>query len=244
MTVADPLSLDVPIALPSGAWALFTSRRRGSLASTADSGTSGQPRDHRRQLCTELGLDCLEGTRQVHGATVIVRNEGRPTGPPTDRGAQDGADDVHDPEADGQVTSRRRVGLVALGADCVPVLLAAPSGVAALHAGWRGLAAGVLEAGVAALEAIADDGPIAAAVGPAAGVCCYEVGPEVRTALGDEHCTGTHADLHSATRARLRAAGVNEVAVLAACTICDPRLFSHRREGAGAGRHAGIVWRR
>jgi copper oxidase (laccase) domain-containing protein len=78
-------------------------------------------------------------------------------------------------------------------------------------------------------------------IGPGAGPCCYEVGAEVHTALGEGLANGP-VDLAAIARARLRAAGVERVRVLDACTICDSRFFSHRREGERAGRQAGVAW--
>jgi copper oxidase (laccase) domain-containing protein len=111
-----------------------------------------------------------------------------------------------------------------------------------VHAGWRGLAGGVLEQGVAALRNLADGEPIEAIVGPCAGVCCYEVGAEVHRAFGGAHGVGSHIDLRAIAHGRLAAAGVSRVRDVRACTICDERFFSHRREGARAGRQAGVAW--
>jgi copper oxidase (laccase) domain-containing protein len=110
-----------------------------------------------------------------------------------------------------------------------------------IHAGWRGLAGGVLEEGVEALRELGQGGPIGALLGPCAGVCCYEVGPEVHEALGRPGPRGP-ADLRAIARGRLTDAGVSDVAELGACTICDERFFSHRREGTAAGRMAGVAW--
>ena len=130
-----------------------------------------------------------------------------------------------------------------LSADCLPVALGAPSGVAMVHAGWRGLAAGVLEEGVRTLRELVGPQEVVAVIGPGAGVCCYEVGPEVHAALGAR--TGgarRRIDLRAIARERLLAAGVAEVRDAGPCTICDERFFSHRREGARAGRQAGVAW--
>ena len=110
-----------------------------------------------------------------------------------------------------------------------------------LHCGWRGLAAGVLEEGVRAVRELAGPGPLSAVIGPGAGPCCYEVGPEVNEALPVARERPT-IDLPAVARSRLLAAGVEDVRAVAMCTICDPRFYSHRREGALAGRQAGIAW--
>jgi YfiH family protein len=144
-----------------------------------------------------------------------------------------------------------------LAADCVPVVLGARGAVAALHAGWRGLAAGVLQEGVRALRELGGQGSIHAVIGPCAGPCCYEVGEEVLQALGasapapSSKSLGASAptagsksllDLRAHARARLQDAGVAIVEEVELCTICEPRLFSHRREGTTAGRQAAIAW--
>ncbi|HKH79025.1 MAG TPA: polyphenol oxidase family protein, partial [Solirubrobacteraceae bacterium] len=167
---------------------------------------------------------------------------------------------------DGQATALAGVGAMVLAADCLPVALGCDGAVAMLHAGWRGLAAGVLEAGVLALRELAgasisddDASPqgeqsIDAIVGPGAGVCCYEVGAEVHEAFkaaGQRHVPpgtpGTdggarNIDLRAIAHQRLLAAGVERVRDVDVCTICDERFFSHRREGARAGRQAGVAW--
>ena len=145
-------------------------------------------------------------------------------------------------DADGHATATPGVGTTVLAADCLPVALGCDGAVAMLHAGWRGLSAGVLEQGVRTLRALgAADTPIAAVVGPGAGVCCYEVGPEVHDAFGRRPCARSPA---GPARDRRRAAarrGHRRVSHVDACTICDERFFSYRREGSRAGRHAGIT---
>jgi copper oxidase (laccase) domain-containing protein len=112
-----------------------------------------------------------------------------------------------------------------------------------LHGGWRGLAGGVLEAGVAAMRELGADGELVAAIGPGAGPCCYEAGDEVHAALG--HSAGQNVDLKAAARDRLRGAGVAEVHDVGLCTICSDAglFFSHRRDRGVTGRQAGIGWR-
>ncbi len=144
-------------------------------------------------------------------------------------------------EADGQATDLRDLGVMVLAADCLPVALGCQGAVAAVHAGWRGLGEGVLEQGVEALRELGGEGPIGAVLGPCAGACCYEVGPEVHLALGRPGPKGT-ADLRAIARERLLAAGVEETAETGGCTICDERFFSHRREGDRAGRMAVVTW--
>jgi polyphenol oxidase len=235
-----PLELadgELTFELPGGGRALFTSRAAGNL-STA----SGEGREHglgrRAEICGQLGLRWLCSSPQVHGTTVHVAG----------RIAAAGGTPVAI-EADGHATAVHGVGAMILCADCLPVALGCEGGVAMLHAGWRGLAAGVLEEGVRALRELAAGSPIAAVIGPGAGACCYEVGPEVHAAFAGAHVplsrAGTHrhgCDLRAIARERLLAAGVEQVGDADACTICDTRFFSHRREGERAGRQAGVAW--
>jgi len=105
-----------------------------------------------------------------------------------------------------------------------------------VHAGWRGLAAGVVEAGV---EATA--GAVAAAIGPGIGPCCYEVGDDVRAVFGTSDRT---LDLKAIARARLQASGVTEIHDCGLCTSCDAeRFFSHCCDRGVTGRQAGLAWR-
>lgn len=174
--------------------------------------------------------------RQVHGAAVAEPGE-------------DGAPPV---SADAAVS---RAGGPAVGivtADCVPLLLAVEGGsaVAAVHAGWRGLAAGVVEAAIERLRTAAPGRALVAAVGPAAGGCCYEVGLEVIAALApgaDRVAPGPRGrpllDLRGVTFDRLRAAGVAPDAIerVGPCTICSAGWPSYRREGGRAGRALAFI---
>jgi hypothetical protein len=133
-----------------------------------------------------------------------------------------------------------------LTADCLPVALGCGGAVAAVHAGWRGLAAGVLEEGVRAVQELGGADEIIAIIGPGAGPCCYEVGEEVHATFAGAHRIGTpptrRIDLKAIARERLQAAGVAEIQDVAECTICDERFFSYRREGARAGRQGAVAW--
>jgi polyphenol oxidase len=151
---------------------------------------------------------------------------------------------------DGHVTDRRDLAVAVLTADCVPVALLAPWGVGVAHAGWRGLAGGIVGGTVGELLALAgpdaDPQQIVACVGPCAGPCCYEVGEEVHAAFagwpGHEPGTST-IDLPAFTEAALRHEGIGEVIVAGRCTICEPGWFSHRASGGSTGRQAGVAWR-
>jgi YfiH family protein len=215
------------VELAGGAHALFTSRAAGNMSSVARDG-SEESAEARERLRAEIGVDRLARGYQVHG-TVIER-----VGAPPEPGAARR-------QADGQATALTGVGAMVLTADCLPVALTNENAVAMVHAGWRGLVAGVLESGVGALREVGGEGEIIAVVGPGAGACCYEVGPEIHAVFG--HRDGVRLDLRAIARERLLAAGVAQVRDVQACTICDERFFSHRREGARAGRQAGVAWR-
>jgi copper oxidase (laccase) domain-containing protein len=133
-----------------------------------------------------------------------------------------------------------------LTADCLPVAVAGAHAVAMVHAGWRGLAGGVLEEGVLALRELGEEGALTAAIGPGAGACCYEVGDEVRGAFAPEFSRERNLDLKGAARAALGRAGVEATHDAGHCTLCgDPALwFSHRRDGGITGRQGGVAWLR
>jgi YfiH family protein len=145
------------------------------------------------------------------------------------------------PEADGQATGRPGLTPLVFVADCLPVALAGPRGVAMIHCGWRGMAEGIVQRGVDEVEATA------AAVGPSIGPCCYEVGEEVLGAfetLGDGIASGRMLDLREVARRLLARAGVTEVEISDLCTSCNPELFfSHRRDHGRTGRQAGLAWK-
>jgi len=229
----------VPIRheLPGGAQVLFTSRAHANL-STQTGDEHEQGRAARDRLCEELGLDWLCASRQVHGSTVQRVPEI----------AGSGGEAVAI-DADGHATALTGVGVMVLTADCLPVALGAEMAggeavVAMAHAGWRGLAAGVLDEAVRALHELGATGPIEAVVGPCAGICCYEVGEEVHAAFGTagEYRRRQNIGLRAIARDKLLAAGVASISHADACTICDERFFSHRRQGKAAGRQAGIAW--
>ena len=151
------------------------------------------------------------------------------------------------PDADALWTDEPDLTLVVLTADCVPILLVdtARRRIGVVHAGWRGMVAGIVE------EAAADIGSpesIAAFVGPSIGPCCYEVGEEVagaaRERLGDvarARRDRTHLDLWACAGIALARAGVREIWPAALCTRCEPgRFYSHR---AGARGRQGLVAR-
>ena len=170
--------------------------------------------------------------RQVHGATVR-----RATEPPS-------AERPYTQE-DGQATALTDAAAIVFVADCLPVLLAAEGGVAALHCGWRPLAGGIVDEGVRALREVGGNGPVVAALGPGARGCCYEVGEEVHAHFSayDARRGERNLDLAAVATEQLRAAGVETVLDVELCTICDARFFSHRRDQGVTGRQAGVVCR-
>jgi YfiH family protein len=148
---------------------------------------------------------------------------------------------------DGQATALPGIAPAALGADCLPVAIAGGGAVAVVHAGWRGLEAGVIDAGVSVVHELSGAGAerLGAAIGPGAGRCCYEVGPEVHARFGgyDGARVGDNLDLKAIAAAQLRRAGVGAVHDLGMCTMCTPELFfSHRRDAGVTGRQAGLAW--
>ncbi len=176
--------------------------------------------------------------RQIHGTTVATCDD---------------ANCLDEPEADAAITTKPNVVLAILTADCMPVLFCSDDGgtIGAAHAGWRGLAAGVLESTVVAMRM--PPKKILAWLGPAAGPPAYEVGDEVRAAFVDADSRAASAfaatrpghwlcDLYALARLRLAATGVTRVSGGGLCTISDPqRFFSHRRDGI-TGRMASLIW--
>jgi purine-nucleoside/S-methyl-5'-thioadenosine phosphorylase / adenosine deaminase len=159
------------------------------------------------------------------------------------------------PEADAALAEDPGLLLGIETADCLPLLIVDPRRrvAAAAHAGWRGTAQGVASVAARALiDSGSDPAHLVAALGPAAGPCCYEVGEEVRDAFG-AGAEGffrpgprgrPHLDVPAANRAQLLAAGLRAEAIhrVDECTLCQPDLYhSYRREGAGGGRMVSFV---
>lgn len=239
----DHITADLP-----GGHVLFTTRRGGVSHPPYDSLNLGPwtdddaaAVDRNRAAVSRLVGRPLAGVRQVHG-NAIVSVDARPA-----RG--------HDPreqpaEADALVTDRPDVAVGVLVADCLPILVLGHGAVAAAHAGWRGLAAGVIDVAVESVRdaQIADHSPMVGVIGPGVGGCCYEVGDEVRDAFaahGDGVRDGARIDLKAIAAAELRGAGVREVHDVGLCTLCAPAglFFSHRRDGGTTGRQMGVAWR-
>jgi len=173
--------------------------------------------------------------RQVHGTAVI-----------------DAAQATSESEADGAVTRLSGRVCAVMTADCLPVFLSERTGRSAgiAHAGWRGLAGGIIESAVRAMGA--PPGDLLAYIGPGISASCYEVGEDVRNAFVDEDASAAasfapcrdgkyFADLYALARARLAAAGVTEVRGGEFCTASDERFFSFRRDRT-TGRMASLIW--
>ncbi len=176
--------------------------------------------------------------RQVHGVNVAQ------LGP---------LPSVDEPQADAAVSHIPGTVLSILTADCLPVLLCADDGseIGAAHAGWRGLAGGVLEATVQQLQTPA--ARLLAWLGPCIGAASYEVGEEVRDAFvaydaaAAAHFVPTrpghwHCDLAALARRRLQAVGLKRIHGGGFDTLADPRFYSYRRDGARSGRFASLIW--
>jgi hypothetical protein len=206
-----------------------------------DAGAMGHEVRERRRRFLRAGRFAATAVtvfRQVHGATVVrARSDAVPV--EADAAiwlAEDGAASLP----------------AARAADCVPILLVDTGGrgAAAVHAGWRGTAAGVVRRALEALEAVGIPAErVSAALGPAIGPCCYTVGPEVVRAIaaacGDDPAAAAgRVDLGRANALQLEAGGVlpSRISCARLCTACRPELFfSYRRDGPGTGRMMAAV---
>ena len=225
---------------------------------------------NRRRLCAALGIeiDSVLSARQVHGSHVQVHDRRPAEGffardaerfrqaaaagaaaasqtPVAAGTAAAGAAAPPTPVADGQVTTVPGLVPLVLVADCLPIALVGPGDrprLAMLHCGWRPLVAGIIARRAAAA------GAVAAAIGPGIGPCCFEVGDEVRAAfaeldLGPGLERGRNLDLPEIAARLLHRAGVEQVLRADLCTYCHAdRFYSYRRDGAAAGRQAGLAW--
>ncbi len=193
--------------------------------------------ENRRRLAGSVGIDPERARMawQRHGAEV---RKASPEGILTP-GTQHEACDGFWSDEPGQ-------GMMLVTADCLPVAIARSDGdrpaLAVLHVGWQGLLAGIVESGVEALGG----GPLAAAIGPGIGPCCYEVGSDVagpyEERFGPEVLSDGKLDLWRATELALNEAGVGEVERTDLCSFCHPELFfSHRRDRGTTGRQGVIA---
>lgn len=201
---------------------------------------AGRPPDRVTELAAATPAELGHAwAKQVHSATVLTVSGAGLAG-----------------AGDALVTGTPGLALSVVTADCVPVLIAAGVRLAAIHAGWRGIAAGVVAATVRRLTA--EGAPPTerwvAWLGPAIGGCCYEVGPDVAERVAAASTPDAvldwpgadrpHLDLLRAVSHQLAAAGVAEMRPMIACTRCDAeRLWSYRRDGEAAGRNLALAWR-
>jgi polyphenol oxidase len=208
---------------------------------------SGAVVENRSRLATALGFapERVVIGRQVHGAELATHSTAQAPSPFAAPGGPI-------PEVDGHVTAVPRLPLLVFVADCVPVALSGPGGVAMLHCGWRGLASGSRTSERSTTTGLVEDavaaiGATDAAIGPSIGPCCYEVGQEVIEAfapLGPDIVSGRMLDLPEVAERLLIEAGVERVERAGLCTSCEPNLFfSHRRDAGHTGRQAGLIWR-
>lgn len=161
--------------------------------------------------------------KQIHGSDVVVASPARSAGARR--------------EADAQWTEDRELTMAVLSADCILLLLVSDVRIGVVHAGWRGLAAGIVER---AVEAVGADLVFA---GPAIGPCCFEVGAEVsdefRARYPQAVVDDGHVDLWVAAETAARTSGADTVRTARLCTSCHPELFfSHRRDNGATGRQA------
>jgi YfiH family protein len=219
---------------------LFSDRTGGVSAPPFDTANAGYSRgddpgcvdENRVRIGAGLGGRAADpagwiSLHQVHGAAVYPADRaGRTAGRPA-------------PQADASVSAEPGAVLSVLTADCGPVALVAPGVVAAVHAGWRGVAAGVLEAAVTEVRQ-RSSGPVRAVLGPCIHAECYEFSPTdldpIAARLGPEVVATTVAgrpalDVPRAIRVALAGVGVTDVTDVDVCTACSPDHFSHRRDG-------------
>ena len=238
----------------AGFLAAFTERTGGTSPEPFDSLNLSQAMGddarlvaaNRRRVLDALGLRPFASAEQVHGAGVARVGRRR-----AGAGFRDAESRI--PKTDALVTSAVGLPLAILTADCVPIAMASPESglLAVVHAGWRGLAAGILPKAARAFDDPAD---VRVAIGPAIGPCHYEVGEEVADAVGRASETGAvterrggrvFLDLAGTTRRVLRSLGIRRVDVADLCTACERRrFFSHRRDGPRTGRQALVAVRR
>lgn len=236
---------------PANVRAFVTTREagpsQGDFAAFNPAAHVGDNPDHvalcRRLLQKEIGDERpLLWLNQTHGARV-------------QQGYQAEVPGVETPDADAALAITNEYACVVLTADCLPVMFCNRAGtqVAVAHAGWRGLAGGVLEATIAAMNTDPDD--ILVWLGPAISNAQFEVGPEVYGAFVAVHPDTAEAfdhspyrlghymaDLYRLARFRLEALGITHISGGHFCTACESRFYSYRRDGGKTGRMASVIW--
>ena len=233
---------------PTNIGAFVTTRETGpsqeAFAAFNPADHLGDNPDHvalcRRLLQKEVGDERpLLWLKQTHGARVQQEYKARP------------------PEADAALASTSEYACVVMTADCLPVMFCdrAGSRVAVAHAGWRGLAGGVLEATVAAMNTPPEE--LLVWLGPAISTAQFEVGPEVYEAFVAVQPQAEEAfdhspyrigyrmaDIYKLARLRLEALGVENISGGHFCTACESRFYSYRRDEGLTGRMASVIWLR
>jgi polyphenol oxidase len=218
---------------PFGVRAFTTTRLAGSFGTGSEEPVRAVMGrwDALRATLRERGVRRLATAAQVHGADVLVH-----------AGGWDGW--LRGNEADGHLSPDRGTAVAVTIADCVPVLIAHPGGaVAALHSGWRGTAARIVERGITAMTGRGlRASELRMHLGPAICGRCYEVSPEVIARLtGESAASNRPVDLRALIASHARALGVREIGISPRCTRCDnDRFYSHR--AGDRGRQVSIIW--
>jgi YfiH family protein len=250
--MSDPIALRSHVLGRAGFVAAFSMRSGGVSEGPFASLNLGRAvgdepahvEENHRRLADCVGYDPtrLFESSQVHGHDVI------------DVPSRDDADPcaLRARKADALVARRHGDAVGVRTADCVPVLLAdcEAGAVAAVHAGWRGVVAGVVASSIQVLGA-RDVRSVVAAIGPSIGPCCFEVGDEVAqqfVGLGAaanvlrDGGRKPRVDLWAVVEKQLRSAGIDRIEVIGECTVCEAdRYFSFRRDGARSGRMLSVV---
>ncbi len=215
-----------------GVRAFITKRTLGTLSTSSDEPASAvSARWDRVRAELSPAITRIATSRQVHGAHIISHKDGW-TGW------------LRGESADGHIAPTRGTALGISVADCVPILLAHPSGiVAALHAGWRGIAAGILAKGLFAMQTLnANPRDVRMHLGPAICGKCYEVGKDVYFAVsGRTIKEKTPIDLRGELAIKAREAGVRDVTISEFCTKCNNEHFFSNRAGDAGRQFAFIV---
>ena len=236
----------------AGFLAAFTERTGGMSPAPFDSlnlslvtdDDSANGRENRGRVLAGLNIPPFATPYQVHGAKVVKVGAKR-------AGAGFVDPETRIPRADALYTKSAGIPLAVLTADCLPIVLAAAeeNAVAVVHAGWRGLAAGML---AEAVGTFGDPRDVRAVIGPAIGPCHYEVGEDVALAVASGSGAGAvtkrrggslYLDLPGTARATMKDLGVGKIEDAGLCTACErKRFFSHRRDGS-TGRQAAVAMR-
>jgi YfiH family protein len=186
-----------------------------------------------RKLVSEPSTLQLSWPRQIHSSVLLEAER---------EGCCGDGDAIH--------TDKSGVALSVVTADCLPIVVAGPSHLTTIHAGWRGLAGHLIEKTLDELNE--EPGKVCAWIGPAIGPCCYEVGPDVANqvvaASSPEVELSRHPrpylDLTKAAAVQLTRAGVRNLRTVPVCTRCSPKwLWSYRRDGDRAGRNWTFAWK-